>query len=84
MEALLIELLDMCIFQWLRRIRQLRPANLTFHGGAEISRFMHSVGLMTMTRQAFDRLGRMHLILENHRASVLCATLIYGMGQWPL
>ncbi|WP_448563847.1 hypothetical protein [Trichothermofontia sp.] len=42
-EALLIRLIDTPAFQRLRRIRQLGPANLTFHG-AEMSRFTHFGG----------------------------------------
>ena len=46
-EALLIELIDTSVFQRLRRIRQLGPASLTFHG-AEGSRFTHSLGVMAI------------------------------------
>ena len=54
-EALVLELVDAAPFQRLRRIRQLGPAFLTFHG-AESSRFTHSLGVFHIARQAFQRL----------------------------
>ena len=45
-EALAIDLIDTAPFQRLRRVRQLGPAFLTFHG-AESSRFTHSLGCCT-------------------------------------
>mgnify|MGYP000101881161 CR=1 FL=1 len=50
-EALVIDLIDTAPFQRLRRIRQLGPAYLTFHG-AESSRFTHSLGVLQLARQA--------------------------------
>jgi len=52
-ESLLIQLIDTPEFQRLRRIRQLDIAYFTFHG-AEGSRFTHSLGVMALTRRAFD------------------------------
>ena len=43
-EAMVMELVESRPFQRLRRIRQLGPAFLTFHG-AESSRFTHSLGV---------------------------------------
>lgn len=45
-EALVMKLVDTVPFQRLRRVRQLGPAFLTFHG-AESSRFTHSSGCCT-------------------------------------
>ena len=81
-ELLLTELIETSAFQRLRRIRQLGPASLTFHG-AEMSRFTHSLGVMAVARRAFDRLASMHDELQQHRATVLCAALLHDIGHGP-
>jgi HD superfamily phosphohydrolase len=81
-EALLIQLIDTPAFQRLRRIRQLGPASLTFHG-AESSRFTHSLGVMAIARRAFDQLQRRYPVLEPHRSTVLCAALLHDIGHGP-
>lgn len=81
-EALLTELIDTPAFQRLRRIRQLGPASLTFHG-AETSRFTHSLGVLAVTRRAFDRLVWLHEELKPHRVVVLCAALLHDVGHGP-
>lgn len=81
-EALLIQLIDTPAFQRLRRIRQLGPASLTFHG-AESSRFTHSLGVMAIARRAFDQLQRRYPVLAPHRATVLCAALLHDLGHGP-
>ncbi len=81
-EALLIRLIDTPAFQRLRRIRQLGPASLTFHGG-EGSRFTHSVGVMAIARRAFDRLAQSYPQLLPHRAAVLAAALLHDIGHGP-
>ncbi|MEA5462756.1 HD domain-containing protein [Leptothoe sp. PORK10 BA2] len=81
-EALLIELIDTSVFQRLRRIRQLGPASLTFHG-AEGSRFTHSLGVMAIARRAFDRLAALYPVLDQYRAAVLCAALLHDVGHGP-
>lgn len=81
-EALLIGLIDTSVFQRLRRIRQLGPASLTFHG-AESSRFTHSLGVMAIARRAFDRLATIYPDLVRHRAAVLCAALLHDVGHGP-
>ncbi|HEY9761973.1 MAG TPA: HD domain-containing protein [Trichocoleus sp.] len=81
-EALLIQLIDTPPFQRLRRIRQLGPASLTFHG-AESSRFTHSLGVMALTRRAFDRLAQQFPELQPHRTAVLCAALLHDIGHGP-
>lgn len=79
-EALLIHLIDTPAFQRLRRIRQLGPASLTFHG-AEGSRFTHSIGVMAVARRAFDRIAKNYPQLLPHRALVLCAALLHDIGH---
>lgn len=81
-EALLIQLIDTPAFQRLRRIRQLGPASLTFHG-AEGSRFTHSLGVMAIARRAFDRLARAYPQLLPYRALVLTAALLHDIGHGP-
>lgn len=81
-EALLIQLIDTPAFQRLRRIRQLGPASLTFHG-AESSRFTHSLGVMAIARRAFDRIAHYHPQLQIYRATVLCAALLHDVGHGP-
>ena len=81
-EALLTDLIETAAFQRLRRIRQLGPASLTFHG-AETSRFTHSLGVMAVARRAFDRLASRYAPLRSHRATVLCAALLHDIGHGP-
>ena len=54
-EKLIMELIDSSPFQRLRRIKQLGPAFLTFHG-AESSRFTHSLGVFYIARRALNSL----------------------------
>ncbi|GAB4377643.1 MAG: HD domain-containing protein [Elainellaceae cyanobacterium] len=81
-EDLLIRLIDTPAFQRLRRIRQLGPASLTFHG-AESSRFTHSLGVMAIARRAFDRLVFHYPQLKPYRIVVLCAALLHDIGHGP-
>jgi uncharacterized protein len=81
-EALLIKLIDTSAFQRLRRIRQLGPASLTFHG-AEASRFTHSLGVMAIARRAFDGIAHRYPQLKPYRATVLCAALLHDIGHGP-
>ena len=81
-EVLLTQLIETSAFQRLRRIRQLGPASLTFHG-AETSRFTHSLGVMAVARRAFDRLAAAYSELRSHRATVLCAALLHDIGHGP-
>ena len=82
-EALVLELVDAAPFQRLRRIRQLGPAFLTFHG-AESSRFTHSLGVFHIARQAFQRLLAMDPSLELHRGVLYAAALLHDLGHAPL
>ncbi|MEP0870573.1 HD domain-containing protein [Trichocoleus desertorum AS-A10] len=81
-EALLIRLIDTPAFQRLRRIRQLGPASLTFHG-AEGSRFTHSLGVMAIARRVFDRIAKRYPQVQPHRPIVLCAALLHDIGHGP-
>jgi uncharacterized protein len=79
-EALLIQLIDTSEFQRLRRIRQLDTLNLTFHSG-EGSRFTHSLGVVALTRRAFDLISKKYPILKPHRSVVLVAALLHDLGH---
>ena len=82
-EALAIDLIDLAPFQRLRRIRQLGPACLTFHG-AESSRFTHSLGVLHLARLALHHLERDHPQLGEHRVLVYAAALLHDVGHGPL
>jgi uncharacterized protein len=81
-EDLLVQLIDTPAVQRLRRIRQLGPASLTFHG-AETSRFTHSLGVMAIARRAFDRIAAAAPQLLPYRPVVLCAALLHDIGHGP-
>ncbi len=81
-EALLIRCIDTPEFQRLRRIRQLDVAAFTFHG-AEGSRFTHSLGVMALTRRAFDAIARLYPVLWPHRAVALVSALLHDLGHSP-
>lgn len=82
-EALVIDLIDTAPFQRLRRIRQLGPAFLTFHG-AESSRFTHSLGVLHLARLALQQLEPAHPELGRHRAALFAAALLHDVGHGPL
>ena len=81
-EALLVELIDTVPFQRLRRIRQLGPAYLTFHG-AESSRFTHSLGVLQLARQALAGLERQAPELAEQRGLLYAAALLHDLGHAP-
>jgi HD superfamily phosphohydrolase len=81
-ESLLIQLIDTPEFQRLRRIHQLDIASFTFHG-AEGSRFSHSLGVMALTRRAFNAIVTKYPYLETHRTVVLAAALLHDLGHGP-
>lgn len=82
-EALIIDLIDLAAFQRLRRIRQLGPAFLTFHG-AESSRFTHSLGVLHLARLALRHLERNHPQIGERRLLLYAAALLHDVGHGPL
>jgi HD superfamily phosphohydrolase len=82
-EALAIALIDTAPFQRLRRIRQLGPAYLTFHG-AESSRFTHSLGVLDLARRALQELCRFQPELQEHSGLLYAAALLHDVGHGPL
>mgnify|MGYP006283419277 CR=1 FL=1 len=82
-EALVIELIDTAPFQRLRRVRQLGPAYLTFHG-AESSRFTHSLGVLQLARQALAALCHLQPALQQQAGVLYAAALLHDVGHGPL
>ena len=82
-ESMAIDLIDSAPFQRLRRIRQLGPAFLTFHG-AESSRFTHSLGVLQLARQALRHLERLDPELSRQRVVLYGAALLHDVGHGPL
>ena len=82
-EAMVLSLVDSAPFQRLRRIRQLGPAFLTFHG-AESSRFTHSLGVFSIARRAMERLRTLDPSLEEQRGVLYGAALLHDLGHAPL
>ncbi len=82
-EAMVIKLIDSSPFQRLRRIRQLGPAFLTFHG-AESSRFTHSLGVFHIARRALSRLLKLDPNLQRIKGVLYGAALLHDIGHTPL
>ena len=72
------QVLDTCVVQRLRRIRQLAYANLLYPGAVH-TRFDHSIGVFHIAGQLADK-----LIADNHeRRVVRLAALIHDIGHGP-
>ena len=69
-EQMVMELIDSTPFQRLRRIKQLGPAYLTFHG-AESSRFTHSLGVFHLARRALNHLSKYDSGLKKYKRTNL-------------
>ena len=82
-EKMVMELIDSNPFQRLRRIKQLGPANLTFHG-AESSRFTHSLGVFHLARRAINHLICLNPELKGYKFILYGAALLHDLGHGPL
>ena len=82
-ESMVMELIDSSPFQRLRRIKQLGPAYLTFHG-AESSRFTHSLGVFHIARRAINHLSDFDSRLKEHKFILYGAALLHDLGHGPL
>ncbi|WP_269624286.1 HD domain-containing protein [Prochlorococcus marinus] len=82
-EKMVMELIDSSPFQRLRRIKQLGPAYLTFHG-AESSRFTHSIGVFHITRRAINHLSEFDSRLKKYKFILYGAALLHDLGHGPL
>ena len=73
-----VRVLDTCVMQRLRRIRQLAYANLVYPGAVH-TRFDHSIGVYHIAGQLADK-----LIADKHeRRVVRLAALIHDVGHGP-
>ena len=82
-EQMVMELIDSYPFQRLRRIKQLGPAYLTFHG-AESSRFTHSLGVFHIARRAINHLSELNSRLKDQKLILYGASLLHDLGHGPL
>ena len=82
-EALVMKLVYTVPFQRLRRVRQLVPAFLTFHG-AESSRFTHSLGVVHLARRALAELTPQAPDLLEAQGVLYAAALLHDVGHAPL
>ena len=82
-EKMVMELIDSSPFQRLRRIKQLGPAYLTFHG-AESSRFTHSLGVFHLVRRAINHLSTINPGLKDYKFLLYGAALLHDLGHGPL
>tara|TARA_Y100001968_G_scaffold285006_1_gene284687 strand:+ start:413 stop:1672 length:1260 start_codon:yes stop_codon:yes gene_type:complete len=82
-EQMVMELIDSSPFQRLRRIKQLGPAYLTFHG-AESSRFTHSLGVFHLARRAINHLSQFDSSLKKYKFILYGAALLHDLGHGPL
>ncbi len=82
-EKMVMELIDSSPFQRLRRIKQLGPAYLTFHG-AESSRFTHSLGVFHLARRAINHLSGFDSGLKEQKFLLYGAALLHDLGHGPL
>tara|TARA_B100000700_G_scaffold77980_1_gene87553 strand:- start:480 stop:1739 length:1260 start_codon:yes stop_codon:yes gene_type:complete len=82
-EKMVMELIDSSPFQRLRRIKQLGPAYLTFHG-AESSRFTHSIGVFHLARRAINHLSSIDYRLKDYKFILYGAALLHDLGHGPL
>ncbi len=82
-EKMVMELIDSSPFQRLRRIKQLGPAHLTFHG-AESSRFTHSLGVFHIARRAINHLSDFDSRLKEQKFILYGAALLHDIGHGPL
>jgi len=78
-----MDLIETAPFQRLRRIRQLGPAFLTFHG-AESSRFTHSLGVLHLARMALRQLETRDNELVQQRPLLYASALLHDVGHAPL
>ena len=80
--GLVINLIDTCEFQRLRRIRQLGLAHFAYQG-AEHSRFTHSLGAYHLATRLLDRLASKYDLSPDDIAAVRLAALLHDIGHGP-
>ena len=82
-ELMIMQLIDTLAFQRLRRIKQLGPASLVFHG-AESSRFTHSIGVFCVARKIYRKLIETNPEFCKNKFILFGAALLHDLGHGPL
>ncbi len=82
-ELMVMELIETFAFQRLRRIKQLGPAYLVFHG-AESSRFTHSIGVFFVARKILNHLSEQKKEFKKNKFILYAAALLHDLGHGPL
>ena len=82
-ELMIMELIETFAFQRLRRIKQLGPASLVFHG-AESSRFTHSIGVFCVARKIYNKLVDIKADFKENRFCLYASALLHDLGHGPL
>lgn len=75
-------IIDLPVFQRLRRIRQLAGAHLTYPG-AQHSRFEHSLGTLHLSGAAVNVLAQKTPLTEDGAQEVRLAALLHDIGHGP-
>lgn len=88
-EKILLELIESKEFQRLRHIKQLGLSSFTYPG-AEHTRFMHSLGVVHLTKRFLDKIISLKSIapqykeeLREYRLLALVAALLHDIGHGP-
>ncbi|MEL1133815.1 HD domain-containing protein [Desulfitobacterium sp. THU1] len=88
-EKVLLDLIDTKEFQRLRHIKQLGLSSFTYPG-AEHTRFMHSLGVVHLTKRFIDKICTLKNIdlryideLKENRILALAAALLHDIGHGP-
>ncbi len=77
-----LKIIDLPIFQRLRRIRQLSGAHLTYPS-AQHSRFEHSLGVMHIAGQAAIALKEKGFLKSDQITEIRLAALLHDVGHGP-
>jgi HD superfamily phosphohydrolase len=88
-EKVLLDLIDTREFQRLRHTRQLGLSSFTYPG-AEHTRFIHSLGVVHLTKRFIDKITTLRNIdqkyineLQENRMLALVAALLHDIGHGP-
>jgi HD superfamily phosphohydrolase len=76
------EVIDLPIFQRLRRIHQLSFADLVYPGAVH-TRFSHSLGAMELAKRAARYLRAKEIIDEEDEKVLIWAALLHDIGHFP-
>jgi len=77
-----LKIIDLPLFQRLRRIRQLSGAHLTYPG-AQHTRFEHSLGVMHIAGQAALALKESGYLNSDQISNIRLAALLHDVGHGP-